>query len=116
MTVESRKLVFNDQRALQLVLGTPPESKRVVAELERATGVELHVRGTEVTLQGEPANLDLVERLLQQNFRMARAGRPMLPTDVDLQLRLRRVPTRADEDPATLPHSPPLPFRRETAR
>ncbi|MCU0863787.1 MAG: glycosyltransferase family 39 protein [Planctomycetes bacterium] len=40
----------------------------------------------------------------------------MLPSDVDLQLRLRRIPTRADEDPATLPHSPPLPFRRETVR
>jgi phosphate starvation-inducible PhoH-like protein len=96
VTAESRKLVFNDQRALQLVLGTPPESKRVLAELERSTGVELHVRGNEVTLQGEPENLDLVERLLQQNFRMARAGRPMLPTDVARGVEILREDPEAE--------------------
>ncbi len=82
MTTETRKLVFNDQRALQLVLGTPGESKRVVGELERSTGVALHVRGTEVTLDGDADNFDLVERLLKQMFQLARTGRPMLPTDV----------------------------------
>ncbi|WP_258183028.1 PhoH family protein [Enhygromyxa salina] len=82
MSSETRKLVFNDQRALQLVLGSPSESKRTVAELERSTGVALHVRGTEVTLNGEAEGLDLVERLLKQMFGLARTGRPMLPTDV----------------------------------
>ncbi len=96
MPVETRKLVFNDQRALQLVLGAPPDSKRVVAELERATGVELHVRGNEVSLQGEPASLDLVERLLQQNFRMARSGHPMLPTDVARGIEILREDPEAD--------------------
>ena len=82
MTSETRKLVFNDQRALQLVLGAPAESKRVAAELERATGVSLHVRGTEVTLAGKPEAFDLVERLLRQMFALARTGRPMRPTDI----------------------------------
>jgi phosphate starvation-inducible PhoH-like protein len=82
VTTATRKLVFNDQRALQLVLGTPGESKRVVGELERATGVALHVRGTEVTLDGETDKFDLVERLLKQMFQLARGGRPMMPTDV----------------------------------
>jgi phosphate starvation-inducible protein PhoH and related proteins len=82
VTTDTRKLVFNDQRALQLVLGTPGESKRVAAELEKATGVNLHVRGTEVTLDGDTSNFDLVQRLLEQMFQLARTGRPMLPTDV----------------------------------
>lgn len=88
--------MFNDQRALQLVLGSPPESKRVLAELERSTGVELHVRGNEVTLQGSPEGLDLVERLLQQNFRMARSGRAMLPTDVARGVEILREDPEAE--------------------
>ena len=82
MSSENHKLVFNDQRALQLVLGAPEESKRVVSELERATGVSLHVRGTEVSLVGDKASFALVERLLRQMFALARAGHPMRPTDV----------------------------------
>jgi hypothetical protein len=37
----------------------------------------------------------------------------LLPVGVDLSLVLRRVPTTADEDPATMPRSAPLPFRRQ---
>ena len=36
----------------------------------------------------------------------------LLPRDVDLFLRLRRVPSSRDDDPALLPASAPLPFRR----
>lgn len=74
--------MFNDQRALQLVLGSPSESKRVVNELERATGVALHVRGNEVTLDGDEQRFDVVERLLKQMFQLARTGRPMMASDV----------------------------------
>ncbi|WP_244923811.1 PhoH family protein [Enhygromyxa salina] len=95
MSSETRKLVFNDQRALQLVLGSPTESKRVVAELERATGVALHLRGTEVTLAGDPEGFDLVTRLLEQMFSLARAGRPMLPTDVARGIEILRQDGKA---------------------
>lgn len=37
----------------------------------------------------------------------------LLPVGVDLSFVLRRVPTTADEDPATMPRSAPLPFRRQ---
>ena len=93
---ENRKLVFNDQRALQLVLGTPGESKRVVGELERSTGVGLHVRGSEVTLDGDEANFDLVERLLKQMFTLARSGRPMLPADVMRGIEILRQDPEAE--------------------
>ena len=64
------------------MLGSPSESKRVASELERATGVSIHVRGTEVTLAGEPEGFAIVERLLKQMFALARTGRPMRPTDI----------------------------------
>jgi phosphate starvation-inducible PhoH-like protein len=88
--------VFNDQRALQLVLGSPTESKRTVAELERSTGVALHLRGSEVTLAGDPDGFDLVTRLLEQMFRLARAGRPMLPTDVARGIEILRQDPEAE--------------------
>lgn len=96
MSAETRKLVFNDQRALQLVLGSPKDAKRVAAELERATGVNLHVRGSEVTLEGEVEGLDLVQRLLEQMFALARSGRPMLPTDVARGLEILREDPEAE--------------------
>ncbi len=44
---------------------------------------------------------------------MPAAGWQLLPRGVDLFLKLRRVPSLADEVPALLPTSAPLPFRRE---
>jgi phosphate starvation-inducible PhoH-like protein len=80
---ESRKLVFDDRHSLQLVLGSPGDAQRVASELQRHAGVELHVRGNEVTLAGaDAAKLDLAERLLQQMYGLARTGRPMAPADV----------------------------------
>ncbi len=40
------------------------------------------------------------------------AGFRLLPRDVDLFLKLRRVPSSHDDEPALLPASAPLPFRR----
>ncbi len=37
----------------------------------------------------------------------------LLPVGVDLSFVLRRVPTTAEEDPAKMPRSAPLPFRRQ---
>ena len=95
---ETRKLAFNDPRALQVVLGSPEDAKRVAAELERNTGVALHVRGSEVTLEGDPEHFDLVQRLLEQMFRLARSGKPMLPSDVLRGLEVLREDPQADLD------------------
>ncbi|MFN9757527.1 MAG: hypothetical protein ACK58X_14035 [Planctomycetota bacterium] len=43
---------------------------------------------------------------------MPAAAFALLPTDRDVLLTLRRAPVAADDDPAALPHSPPLRFRR----
>ncbi|EDM79100.1 probable phosphate starvation-induced protein [Plesiocystis pacifica SIR-1] len=87
--------MFNDQRALQLVFGSPSASKRVIAELERGTGVRLHIRGTEIALEGNSDNFALVERLLHQMVALARTGRPMVPTDIGRGLEILM------EDPET---------------
>jgi phosphate starvation-inducible PhoH-like protein len=79
---ESTKLAFDDQRSLQLVLGAPEEAKRVAAEVERTTGVRMHSRGGEITLEGgDPEARGLIERYLRQAFRLAQAGRALHVAD-----------------------------------
>jgi phosphate starvation-inducible PhoH-like protein len=88
---ERIKLTFDDQRALQQILGSPPEDKRVTSEIERAAGVAVHVRGGEVMLEGgDNGELELVERLLGEMYELARSGRPIPRADVTRALEVLR--------------------------
>jgi phosphate starvation-inducible PhoH-like protein len=64
------------------------------AVLERETGAVLHVRGNEVTIEGE--GRELVERLLRQLYALARAGMPLDPADLARALEMLRHNPRAD--------------------
>ncbi len=56
--------------------------------VERETGARIHVRGHEVTVEGEEGAL--VERLLRQIYGLARAGRPVAAADVPRALAMLR--------------------------
>ncbi len=56
--------------------------------LERETGVALHVRGHEVTLEGDDDGL--VERLLRQLYALAQHGSPVAPADLPRALEVLR--------------------------
>ncbi len=56
--------------------------------LARETGVQLHVRGHEVTLEGDEG--PLVERLLRQVYALAQQGRPVDPADIARALAVLR--------------------------
>ncbi len=89
---ERTKLVFDDQRALQSVLGTPAESKRIAEDLEEAAGVQMHLRGLEITFESkDPAALGLVERLFAGLMERARAGQPVARADVARALDVLRA-------------------------
>ena len=45
-----------------------------LAVLERAFDAELHVRGNRITLQGEPSEIALAERLLEELVTLLRTG------------------------------------------
>ena len=88
------KLSFEDQVPLQLVLGSV--GGQAMEELQRSTGVTLHVRGGEVTIDGEDAATSLVERLLRQMVGMARAGTPIHAGDLGRALEVMRREPRVD--------------------
>ncbi|MFO0636065.1 MAG: hypothetical protein U0168_24770 [Nannocystaceae bacterium] len=73
------KLTFEDQGPLQLMLDAVARSGGQAQLLERETGVTVHVRGHEVTLEGDRDGL--VERLLRQLYALAQNGAPMDPAD-----------------------------------
>ncbi|MBX7084165.1 MAG: PhoH family protein [Nannocystaceae bacterium] len=62
--------------------------------LERETGVTVHVRGHEVTLEGDRDGL--VERLLRQLYALAQNGAPMDPADLTRALEVLRTNPKAE--------------------
>ncbi len=89
------KLTFDDHVPLQLVLGSAGEES-AADELARQTGVAIHVRGSEVTLEGEEEAVVVVERLLRQMVALAKAGTPVAPADLSRGLELLRRDPRAE--------------------
>ncbi|HEY8378801.1 MAG TPA: PhoH family protein, partial [Nannocystis sp.] len=88
------RLSFEDQVPLQLVLGSV--GGQAMEELQRAAGVTLHVRGGDVTIEGDDAAAALVERLLRQMVAMARSGTPIHPGDLPRALEVLRNEPRVD--------------------
>ena len=56
---------------LQLTLEAVGKKNGVAGTLERETGVSLHVRGNDVTIEGQAEVGALVERLLRQVYSLA---------------------------------------------
>jgi phosphate starvation-inducible PhoH-like protein len=89
------KLTFDEQGPLQLVLDAVARPNgQGAAMLERDTGVTLHVRGHEVTLQGDTDGL--VERLLRQLYALAQSGQPVDGHDVGRALDILRNNPKAE--------------------
>ena len=93
MTAASVKLTFDDHVPLQRVLGSVGEGT-ASEDIARSTGVALHLRGSEVTLDGDADEVALVERLLRQMYALAKAGTPLSPADLSRGIDvLRRDPS-----------------------
>ncbi|MGB1276764.1 MAG: PhoH family protein [Nannocystaceae bacterium] len=89
------KVHFEDPHPLQLVLGSAgksPGTQRLCEE----TGIQLHLRGSDVTLEGDPAQAQLVERLLRQMYALARSGTPVSPVDLSRGFEVLKRDANAD--------------------
>ncbi len=88
------KLTFDEQAPLQLMLDAVGKQNGQAALLERETGVVLHVRGHEVTVENDRDGL--VERLLRQLYALAQQGAPVEPSDLPRALEVLRANPRAE--------------------
>jgi phosphate starvation-inducible PhoH-like protein len=71
------KLAFDDPEALQALCGSNNSRLKLI---ERTAGAELHLRGNEITIEGEGA--ELAKAALEQLYELALAGKPLSSDDV----------------------------------
>ena len=64
-----------------------------LALIERSFGADVHVRGNQVTLQGEPAEIALVERMLDELVTLIRTGQGVSVETVERVIGMLRAET-----------------------
>jgi phosphate starvation-inducible PhoH-like protein len=84
------KIVVPPQVPMVSVLGTHDELLRVV---ERSFRADVHVRGNEITVTGEPGEIALVERLLDEVLAVIATGQPLTPDAVERSIGMLRQQT-----------------------
>ncbi|MGN6251239.1 MAG: PhoH family protein [Marmoricola sp.] len=70
-----------------------------LALLERSFGADVHVRGNRITLSGEPAEVELAERLLDELVTIIRTGQGLSTETVERAIEM----LRSQADPAERP-------------
>jgi len=73
------KITVTDPDAMVALLGTRDENLRL---LERVLASDIHARGNEITLTGEPADNALAERIVDELVELVRRGEPLTPDAV----------------------------------
>src|SRR4051794_20518373 len=73
------KLAFDDPEALQALCGTNNSRLKLI---ERTAGAQLHLRGNEITIEGDDATTAVVRSALEQLYAFARKGKHLASDDV----------------------------------
>ncbi|WP_370290182.1 PhoH family protein [Nocardioides sp.] len=71
-----------------------------LAIIERHAGVEVHVRGNRITLAGEPSDIRLAERVIDELVAILRTGQGITPEVVERVESMLRAETATSERPA----------------
>ncbi len=91
-TRANTKIVVPASQPMVSLLGPADELLRVV---ERAfPTVEIHVRGNEISVQGEPGEVALVERLVTELVTVLRTGQPLTADAIERSVAMLRSETR----------------------
>lgn len=76
---DGNKLSFDDASALLTLCG---KSNKRLKLIERTAGVALHIRGNEITVEGDDANVEVARGVLRQLYGFALRGSPLGSDDV----------------------------------
>jgi phosphate starvation-inducible PhoH-like protein len=83
--IHREKLAFDDPEALQALCGSNNSRLKLI---ERTAGAEVHLRGNEITIEGEEAAAETAKNALEQLYDLALAGKPLSSDDVVRAVRL----------------------------
>ncbi len=73
------KLTFDNPEALQALCGSNNARLKLV---ERTAGAQIHLRGNEVTIEGEDAAVEVAKSALEQAYDLAFAGKALSSDDI----------------------------------
>jgi phosphate starvation-inducible protein PhoH and related proteins len=82
------KLTFDDPEALQALCGTNNARLKLI---ERTAGVDLHLRGNEITIEADEALVDVARSALEQLYGFARRGKSLGSDDVVRAVKVLRA-------------------------
>ena len=77
--ITREKLAFDDPEALQALCGSNNSRLKLI---ERTAGAEVHLRGNEITIEGEENAAETAKSALEQLYDLALAGKPLSSDDV----------------------------------
>jgi phosphate starvation-inducible PhoH-like protein len=80
-----QKFEFDDPDALQALIGTNNSRLKLI---ERTAGADVHLRGNEITVEGDPGAADVAATAIEQLYELALAGKPLSSDDVVRAVRL----------------------------
>jgi phosphate starvation-inducible PhoH-like protein len=77
--MKREKLAFDDPEALQALIGSNNSRLKLI---ERTAGAEVHLRGNEITIEGEDRATETAKSALEQLYALALAGKALSSDDV----------------------------------
>ncbi len=83
--VRREKLAFDDPEALQALCGSNNSRLKLI---ERTAGAEVHLRGNEITIEGDEGSTETARSALEQLYELALAGKPLSSDDVVRAVRM----------------------------
>jgi phosphate starvation-inducible protein PhoH and related proteins len=86
-TQAQHRIVVPTSLPMVSLLGSGDELLRVI---ERATPTDIHVRGNEITVSGEPGEVALVERVFDELVAILRTGHGLTPEAVERSITMLR--------------------------
>jgi phosphate starvation-inducible PhoH-like protein len=91
------KLSFDDPEALQVLCGSNNARLKLI---ERTAGAQVHLRGNEITIEGDDAAAETAKSAIEQLYDLALAGKPLSSDDVVRAVKL----VQGDADPQSIQH------------
>jgi len=87
------KIAFDDAEAFRALCGEHGQGLKLI---ERQAGASLHVRGNEVTVEGDPPSVELASAVLSQLYGLARRGSPLGSDDIVRAVRVLKADRTAE--------------------
>lgn len=82
----------DDQHLANLLFGQQNKNLR---QIERTLGVRIGSKGLELQITGEPVQVNLAQRLLEELAGLLHDGYPLYPTDIDYAIRILSADSRS---------------------